>query len=71
LRRITEGGKGSIVLQIHALAEMGAQARKALPEALRNRADSEPDSAAANAEGGSGEAATDGDGMPASESGLE
>ncbi|MDX2298969.1 MAG: DNA recombination protein RmuC [Xanthomonadaceae bacterium] len=71
LRRITEGGKGSIVLQIHALADMGAQARKALPEALRNRADSEPDSAAANADAGAGEAGTNGDAMPTSESGLE
>lgn len=40
IRRITEGGKGSIVLQIHELASMGAQARKVLPEALRNKADS-------------------------------
>lgn len=47
LRRITEGGKGSIVLQIHDLAKMGAQARKVLPAALRLRADSEPDEAPA------------------------
>lgn len=41
LRRLTEGGKGSIVLQVQTLAELGAQARKRLPEGLVRRAGSE------------------------------
>lgn len=34
LRRITDGGKGSVVLQVHSLAEMGAPVKKALPAGL-------------------------------------
>ena len=45
LRRLTEGGKGSIVLQVQSLAELGAQARKRLPENLVQRAGSEEDAA--------------------------
>lgn len=41
LRRLTEGGKGSIVLQVQSLADLGAQARKQLPDALVRRAGSE------------------------------
>lgn len=67
LRRITEGGKGSIVLQIHALADMGAQARKVLPETLRNRADSEPDGARDDADN----AAIGGDAVRADDNGAE
>ncbi len=41
MRRLTEGGKGSIVLQVQSLADLGAQARKQLPEALLRRAGSD------------------------------
>ncbi|MFA5683026.1 MAG: DNA recombination protein RmuC [Lysobacteraceae bacterium] len=33
LRRITEGGNGSVILQVRSLAELGAPARKRLPAA--------------------------------------
>ncbi len=47
LRRITEGGRGSVILQIRHLAELGAPARKKLPaELLRQAGDGEePDPA--------------------------
>ena len=34
LRRLTEGGKGSVILQVRSLAEMGAPAKKSLPRGL-------------------------------------
>lgn len=34
VRRLTEGGKGSVLLQVQSLADMGAPAKKRLPEAL-------------------------------------
>lgn len=34
LRRLTEGGKGSVLLQVQSLAEMGAPTKKALPARL-------------------------------------
>jgi DNA recombination protein RmuC len=34
-RRLTEGGKGSVVLQVQSLADMGAPVKKTLPESLR------------------------------------
>ena len=34
LRRLTQGGKGSILLQVQSLAEMGAPVKKTLPNAL-------------------------------------
>ena len=34
LRRLTEGGKGSVLLQVQSLAEMGAPVRKQLPPDL-------------------------------------
>ncbi len=34
LRRLTDGGKGSVLLQVHSLAEMGAPVKKALPAGL-------------------------------------
>ena len=39
LRRVTQGGKGSIVLQVKSLADMGAQAQKKIPRALLASAD--------------------------------
>lgn len=45
LRRLTEGGKGSIVLQVQTLTELGAKSRKQLPQALVERAGSEGDAA--------------------------
>jgi len=39
MRRITEGGKGSVVLQVQHLADLGAQALKKLPERLVQQAD--------------------------------
>lgn len=47
LRRLVDGGKGSIVLQVQSLREMGAPVRKRLPRELLDRAgaeDGEPDS---------------------------
>ncbi|MCK7595415.1 DNA recombination protein RmuC [Pseudomarimonas salicorniae] len=41
LRRLTEGGKGSIVLQVQTLADLGAQSRKQLPDALVRQAGSD------------------------------
>lgn len=38
LRRLTEGGKGSVMLQVHSLAEMGAPVKKALPANLLDSA---------------------------------
>ncbi|MFN3842257.1 MAG: DNA recombination protein RmuC [Rehaibacterium terrae] len=38
LRRLTEGGKGSVILQVHSLAEMGAPAKKSLPRELLSMA---------------------------------
>ena len=34
LRRLTDGGKGSVLLQVQSLAEMGAPVKKALPAGL-------------------------------------
>jgi DNA recombination protein RmuC len=34
LRRLTEGGKGSILLKVHRLKELGAKAKKSLPPTL-------------------------------------
>lgn len=39
LRRLTEGGKGSVLLQVQSLAEMGAPVKKALPARLVDAAD--------------------------------
>lgn len=38
LRRLTEGGKGSVLLQVQSLAEMGAPVKKSLPAALLSAA---------------------------------
>ncbi|WP_067646609.1 DNA recombination protein RmuC [Dokdonella koreensis] len=38
LRRLTEGGKGSVILQVQSLADMGAPVKKALSQALRDSA---------------------------------
>ena len=43
LRRLTEGGKGSVLLQVQSLAEMGAPVRKQLPADLVAGADATPD----------------------------
>jgi len=52
LRRLTDGGKGSVLLQVRSLADMGARARKRLPEELVNEAllsaDEGPDEAEAD-----------------------
>jgi DNA recombination protein RmuC len=34
VRRLTEGGKGSVILQVKSLADMGAPAKKSLPRGL-------------------------------------
>jgi DNA recombination protein RmuC len=34
LRRLTEGGKGSVLLQVQSLADMGAPVKKQLPAGL-------------------------------------
>lgn len=38
IRRLTEGGKGSVILQVQALAELGAKSGKRLPPELLQRA---------------------------------
>lgn len=38
LRRLTEGGKGSVLLQVQSLADMGAPVKKALPSNLLDAA---------------------------------
>ena len=38
LRRLTEGGKGSVLLQVQSLAEMGAPVKKTLPTSLLDSA---------------------------------
>jgi DNA recombination protein RmuC len=38
LRRLTQGGKGSILLQVQSLAEMGAPVKKTLPARLLDEA---------------------------------
>lgn len=40
LRRLTEGGRGSVILQVQSLAEMGVPAKKALPQDLLRAAGS-------------------------------
>ena len=52
LRRLTEGGKGSVLLQVQSLAEMGAPVKKQLPAGLLGAADAgaaEPGQAASDA----------------------
>lgn len=46
LRRITDGGKGSVILQVQSLAELGATTRKSLPAALLTQAGAAEDPAA-------------------------
>ena len=41
MRRLTEGGKGSILLQVNSLIDLGVQARKQLPADLVRRAGAE------------------------------
>jgi DNA recombination protein RmuC len=48
MRRLTEGGRGSVLLQVQSLAEMGAPVKKTLPAGLLNTA-------------GAGETAQEGD----------
>lgn len=42
LRRLTEGGKGSVILQVHSLADMGAPVKKTLSRTLLDAAGSDP-----------------------------
>src|SRR5690606_33644594 len=41
IRRLVEGGKGSVILQVKSLADMGAPARKTLPANLIESAGAE------------------------------
>ncbi|MEP6882873.1 MAG: DNA recombination protein RmuC [Dokdonella sp.] len=43
VRRLTEGGKGSVILQVKSLAEMGAPAKKTLPASMIEAAGAELD----------------------------
>ncbi|SFM95645.1 DNA recombination protein RmuC [Dokdonella immobilis] len=43
VRRLTEGGKGSVILQVKSLADMGAPAKKVLPRDLVETAGAEVD----------------------------
>ena len=45
VRRLTEGGKGSVILQVKSLADMGAPAKKTLPRDLVEAAGAETDEA--------------------------
>ena len=47
LRRLTEGGKGSVLLQVRSLAEMGAPTRRTLPVNLLDAAGAGESDAAA------------------------
>ena len=49
IRRLTEGGKGSVLLQVHSLAEMGVSVKKTLPAQLL-------DAAGAGEDAGTGDA---------------
>ena len=54
LRRLTEGGRGSVLLQVQRLEELGVEAKKKLPRDLLERAgavveDAEPPAAEAPA----------------------
>jgi DNA recombination protein RmuC len=44
IRRLTEGGKGSVILQVQALAELGAKSGKRLPAELLQRASDDAES---------------------------
>ena len=46
MRRLTEGGRGSVVLQVEHLRQLGAVGRKQLPRGLLDRAGADPDGAA-------------------------
>ena len=46
VRRLTEGGKGSVILQVKSLAEMGAPVKKSLPTALIEAAGADQDQSA-------------------------
>lgn len=46
VRRLTDGGKGSVLLQVRSLAEMGAPARKRLPDGLVAQASAADEEAA-------------------------
>lgn len=46
VRRLTEGGKGSVILQVKSLADMGAPAKKSLPTRLIESAGSGEDDSA-------------------------
>jgi DNA recombination protein RmuC len=43
LRRLTEGGKGSVLLQVQSLAELGVPVKKQLPANLLAGADADPE----------------------------
>ena len=45
LRRLTEGGRGSVLLQVQRLRELGADAKKKLPPGLLERAGATVDDA--------------------------
>lgn len=47
LRRLTEGGKGSVILQVKSLEEMGVPAKKALSRSLLDQAGADVDEAGA------------------------
>jgi DNA recombination protein RmuC len=60
LRRITEGGRGSVILQVRHLAELGAPVKKALPsELLRQAGEGEVDEPAVAESAGSDAAAAE------------
>jgi DNA recombination protein RmuC len=48
VRRLVEGGKGSVILQVKSLADMGAPTRKTLPANLVESAGADPPAADAN-----------------------
>ena len=43
MRRLTVGGKGSVILQVNSLAEMGVSVKKSLPASLIEAAGAEQD----------------------------
>jgi DNA recombination protein RmuC len=63
VRRLTEGGRGSVLLKVQKLKELGAPAKKALPKELLDRAggssDLDAEASAGSGEGSVGEGSVD------------
>ena len=61
LRRITEGGKGSVILQVNSLAELGSPVQKKIPRNLLQAAGADGDDEASATSFGLQDGSTSGD----------